>query len=110
MKNLFKNFDKMGLLAFAAAGLFAISWNLPESKMAAQWYAVTPDASNPTDESLQVISSTPLPGTPTGTCVESSGKVCAVLLDLDGAPAPSTIKEAKDEGFNTDTKKHRPSN
>lgn len=100
----------MGLLAFAAAGIFAISWNAPVSKMAPQWYAVTPDASNPSDESLQAISSTPLPGNPTGDCKNPSGLICAVQLDLNGAPVPSTIAEADDEGFDTDTRMHKPSN
>ncbi|MCT1523666.1 hypothetical protein [Sphingobacterium hotanense] len=110
MKNLFKNFDKMGLLAFAAAGVFAISWNAPETKLAPKWYPVTPDTSDPSDESLQTISSTPFQGTPTGDCKNTSGVICAVQLDLGTAPVPATIAEAEDEGINTDTRMHKESN
>ncbi len=105
MKNLFKNFDKMGLLAFAAAGIFAISWNAPVSKMAPQWYAVTVSGTDPNPEKNQLIGAAI--DEPTGDCANPSGNICAVQLDLNGAPKPATIFEANEDGLNTDTRMHR---
>ncbi|MBV2227195.1 hypothetical protein [Sphingobacterium kyonggiense] len=105
MKNLFKNFDKMGLLAFVAAGLFAISWNLPESKMAPQWYAVTVSGTDPNPEKNQLIGAAI--DEPTGNCSKDDGTICAVQLDLNSAPKPATIYQANQDGFDTDTRMHR---
>lgn len=106
MKNLFKKFDSIGLLAFAAAGIFAISWNTPEEKLAPAWYPVTVSGTDPVAEKNQYISSTPIEE-PTGDCNTDPGTICAIQLDLNGAPVPATVFDAETSNLTTGQERQR---
>lgn len=82
MKNIFKNFDKLGLLAFVAVALFAISWNTPTKLSATEKWVEVEDTGatlgNPLDQELR----NDIDGTPVFPCDEPSGEICAVLIDF----------------------------
>ncbi|MBE8722306.1 hypothetical protein [Sphingobacterium pedocola] len=98
MKNIFKNFDKLGIFAFAAAGLFAISWTNLESRLAPQWYQVTViDEDEPHDEPSNLAIGAALPSGPSGPCSLNNGEMCAIPIDRKDYTGPiTTVAQAQD--------------
>lgn len=97
MKNIFKNLNKVGIVAFAAAGLFAISWTTIESKLAPQWYEVSVSGTDPNPEKNQHILGLYPNGTPQSPCDEISGEICAIQLEFnpEDEDMPTTVYEAR---------------
>lgn len=84
------------------------SWkNYETNKVAAQWFEVEDTGSTPGNPDNQQIVGLYPGGAPGTECNRPNGNICAVEMNLDGAPVPSTIAEANDQGFNTDTRRHK---
>ncbi|WP_437920423.1 hypothetical protein [Sphingobacterium sp. LRF_L2] len=97
MRNLFKKFDRFGLLAFAAAGVFAISWNTPESSTIASttgWYSISVNPSDQNNKSSQQIDAFVSSSAPSGNCnVSNPDKPCQVHLDLTNFSSATPIED-----------------
>lgn len=114
MVKTFKNLNKGGIVALAVAGFFAISWTHVEHKLAPQWYQVTESGSDPDPEKNQHIvglypGSTP-GSTPGAECNTFPGEICAVQMDLQGAPIPATIAEANSLEIDTSVQRQKQDN
>ncbi|MCY4780783.1 hypothetical protein ORI89_14080 [Sphingobacterium sp. UT-1RO-CII-1] len=106
MKKLFKNFNILGLVAFIAAGIFAISWTeIKKSDPNGLFYEVELiDINQPaTDANLKIKGLYPgsTPGEqPVGDCEEPSGTLCAIKMNIaDGDNIPVTVEEAATDGL-----------
>lgn len=97
MRKLFKNFNILGLVAFIAGGIFAISWTVvKKSESANLFYSVTlkpgGDADNLEDYEIDPNGVS----TPTGDCNKTSGILCAIEMNLNGTPVPNTVADAEE--------------
>lgn len=110
MNSLLKKLNLGAIAALVGIVGLTVSWKNHEStKLAPQYYAVTiTDSANPNNEANMRIDG-PITGTPGSPCTLPSGFVCAVELDLNGAPKPATIQAARAVGINPDTRKHKSS-
>lgn len=109
MKNIFKNLNTGALTILVAVALITISWTESKISLAPQWYQVSVSGSDPDPEKNQHIlglfpGSTP-GSTPGAECNTSPGEICAVEMDLQGAPIPATISDAN--ALNIDTSVQR---
>lgn len=102
MINIFKNFNILGLVAFIAAGIFAISWTaVKQPELAGKWYQVEViDEDQPiTDANLKIVGLFPS-GSPEGDCNKTSGTLCAIEMDLvDEDDFPETVEQAQTDGL-----------
>ncbi len=110
MTTFLKKLNLGAIVALVGIVGLTVSWKNHESKkLAPQYYAVSiTDTSDPNNEANMQIDG-PISEPTSGPCTLSSGYVCAVQLDLNGAPKPATIKAARDGGFDTDVRKHKSS-
>lgn len=106
MRKLFKNFNILGLVAFIAAGILAISWTeVKKSEQSGLFYEVELiDINQPaTDSNLKIKGLYPgtTPGAqPVGECEEPSGTLCAIKMNIaDGENIPVTVEEATTDGL-----------
>lgn len=96
MKNIFKNFDKVGLLTLAAAGLFTISWTNIQKSVDPEpgWYSITVDPDDRDNKSTQQINAFVDSAPPTGSCdVANEEKPCQVHLDLTNFSSSTPIED-----------------
>ena len=110
MKNMFKNWNIGGLLVLLFAVMLTVSWKSHEAKKAeGKWYQVSlldeeEDADEPTNQKIDGL----YPGgEPSFPCEEDEGVICAVFLDLENKPMPSTIAQADSLSIDTSTRVHR---
>lgn len=113
MKKLFKNFNILGLVAFIAAGIMAISWTEVKQNEEGLWYEVEvtdlQDADNPSKQKIKGLYPGPNPGdAPTGVCSSGQEILCAVKLEVNSSTFPATMEEAEaDPGVEIIATEHR---
>lgn len=100
MRKLFKNFNILGLVAFVAAGIMAISWTEMKVNEEALWYEVEvtdlQDADNPSKQKIKGLYPGPNPGDePTGDCSTIGEILCAVQLEVSSSTFPANMAEAE---------------
>lgn len=100
MRKLFKNFNILGLIAFIAAGIMAISWTEMKQNEEGLWYEVEiTDLDHPEKAENQKIKGLypgPNPGdAPTGDCSSGQEILCAVKLEVNSSTFPATMEEAE---------------
>lgn len=88
-----KNFNILGLVAFIAAGIFAISWTEVKKNDEAPWYEVTESGNDPDPAKNQLINPVPLDQEPTGDC-DTGELLCAVQLEVNSSTFPANMAEA----------------
>lgn len=97
MNAIFKNLNVGGIVAFALAGLFAISWNAAKvNEEEPQWFAVVDHGSTLGDPANQDILGPYPNGEPGEECEEISGEICAIQLTFDPneTDMPGTVAAA----------------
>lgn len=95
MRKLFKNFNILGLIAFIAAGIMAISWTEMKQKEEAKWYPVElTEGGNSNNLEDYEIGTTPI-SEPTGDCSTIGEILCAVQLEVSSSTFPANMAEAE---------------
>ncbi|MCY4781052.1 hypothetical protein ORI89_15435 [Sphingobacterium sp. UT-1RO-CII-1] len=112
MKKLFKNFNILGLVAFIAAGIFAISWTEIKKNDEVLWYQVElKQGGSPANNSdLEIVGLYP-GGAPTTPCTstDDSKPLCAKELELPASTTfPITMQDVIDNGYAQGDSRHRP--
>lgn len=97
MKDIVKNFDRVGLMVLLAAFFVTVGFKAAEKMEEGTWYEVS--FINPSgdldDPSNQSIAGEYPGGEPSGDCSFSNATICAVkLLIEDGSSVPATMLEA----------------
>ncbi|SEN71703.1 hypothetical protein SAMN05216436_12080 [bacterium A37T11] len=97
MKKLFQKFDKVTLSIVFFACLTAAVVKAAERMQTTQWYNVTIiDEDEDHDDSNNQAIGSALPGGPTGSCVDPSGAICAIQLNVPtGNSVPATVADAR---------------
>lgn len=113
MRKLFKNFNILGLVAFIAGGIFAISWTEVKKNDEVLWYQVEitdpQDPDTPSKQKIVGLYPGANPGDePTGDCSNIGEILCAVQLDVSSSTFPTTMAEADaDPGVEILETRHR---
>lgn len=116
MRKLFKNFNILGLVAFIAGGIFAISWTEVKKNDEVLWYQVElkPNGDPTINSDLEIVGLYPgaNPGDePTGDCSlpTPTDPLCAKELELPATTSfPITMQDVIDNGYAQGDSRHRP--
>jgi len=110
MKTLIKNLNFGALLALASVVTLTVSWkNHETNSKAANWYQVQlkSGGSTSTLSDFEIVGAYP-GGSPSGNCnTPTKPEICAVYMDLNGAPIPTDLQDAEDHGFDTDVRRYK---
>ncbi|WP_313240264.1 hypothetical protein [Sphingobacterium multivorum] len=110
MKTLLKNLNFGALLALASVVTLTVSWkNHETNSKAANWYQVQlrSGGSTSTLSDFEIVGAYP-GGSPSGNCnTTTKPEICAVYMDLNGAPIPTDLQDAEDHGFDTDVRRYK---
>lgn len=99
MRKLFKNFNILGLVAFVAAGIMAISWTEMKKNTAFQWYQIEENGSTPSEKVILGLYPNGEPTTPC-TSEDLTRPLCAAELDLPATISfPITMQDVIDNNY-----------